>query len=92
MQLTFRTYRGKAILKMVENLLKEGNVIRSPEYGNVVDGIYGGSPEGIKLDPPADIRGIGMDRLAGSCGYKTSFKLFVQISQLQFSFCFQRSA
>ena len=39
MLLQFRTYRGKAILKMVENLLKEGNVIRSPEYGNVVDGI-----------------------------------------------------
>jgi hypothetical protein len=73
MQLTFRAYRGKAILKMIENLLKEGNVIRAPEYGNVVDGIHGGSPEGIKIDPPANIRGIGMDRLAGSCGYKTSF-------------------
>jgi hypothetical protein len=73
MLLQFRTYRGKAILKMVENLVKEGNVIRSPEYGNVVDGIYGGSPEGIKIDPPANIRGIGMDRLAGSCGHKISF-------------------
>ena len=73
MLLQFRTYRGKAILKMVDNLLKEGNVIRSPEYGNVVDGIYGGSPEGIKIDPPANIRGIGMDRLAGSCGHKISF-------------------
>jgi hypothetical protein len=60
---TFRVYRGKNILKFINDLLKEGNVVRSPEFGNIVSGLYGGSPEGIRIDPPAKIRGIGVNRL-----------------------------
>lgn len=60
---TFRVYYGKNILKFIDDLLKEGNVVRSPQFGNIVGGIYGAAPEGIRLDPATPIRGIGENRL-----------------------------